>query len=222
MVKITKSQLPPELQDLLNRKSNKRHYSDGDVMQICIDDNHKKCYICESGGEPLQAEHVKAHRGNKDLEYDWQNILPACVYCNSMKRHLKYDNILNCCTHDPEDYLVTSMADELTIEINVYTPHENNPQAVETKSLLESVYNNVATAQRRDYSPKLRRKVVSELNKLKNALDSYANEPDAHLRESFRQSIIKLTMRCTPFAAIKRDYIKSIPAYKCEFGIYLS
>ena len=231
MVKISKSTLPPKLEKLLTKQSNPKHYRDGPVYDILLYDSHRKCYICEDDGQRLLPEHIKAHKGNKNLEYDWHNILPACWHCNEVKNSFKYDNILNCTTDDPEQYISTSIS-IADLRKNVIVSLREAIQktqkakdlydkALETRNLIHSVYNNEKTAQRCDYSNKLRKKVLKEQNKLKQKLINFETENDPQLKNEYRIAIIGMISRNAPFAAIKRDFIKSRPEYKREFGKYL-
>ena len=58
---------------------------------------HGKCYICENkeGISSFQIEHLKPHRENADLKYDWNNLFWSCAHCNNIK-NAKYDPILDC------------------------------------------------------------------------------------------------------------------------------
>ena len=58
---------------------------------------HGKCYICENkeGISSFQIEHLKPHRENADLKYDWNNLFWSCAHCNNII-NAKYDTILDC------------------------------------------------------------------------------------------------------------------------------
>ena len=221
MVKLNKSSLPLHLEELLEKKSNPALYRDGEVFERLVDESHHKCYICEDDKVRLIAEHIRPHKGDKGLEYDWRNILPACDHCNSVKGQ-KYDNILNCLENDPEEYIAISMPiDDLkmSVKVSVILPAM---EAEETKNLLDLVHNITNTAQRREYTIKLRRKAMKELMRLKENLVNYGAEQDIQRKEERYQSIVKMMDRSSPFAAIKRNMIRSKPIYMKEFGEYLS
>ena len=80
MVKLSKSLLPSDLEQLLMKKSNPRNYSDGPIRDLLTVDCYGKCYICERAGTSLAVEHIKSHHGGKykELQYDWNNMLTAC------------------------------------------------------------------------------------------------------------------------------------------------
>ena len=52
----------------------------------------------------LPVEHLIPHKGNKDLEFEWNNLFLACPHCNNIKRD-KYTPILDCCKVDVDQKL---------------------------------------------------------------------------------------------------------------------
>ena len=63
---------------------------------------HGKCYICENRDiTSWQIEHLRPHREEKNLKYDWDNLFLACAHCNNTKL-AKYDPIIDCTKEDVE------------------------------------------------------------------------------------------------------------------------
>lgn len=63
---------------------------------------HGKCYICENKQiTSYQIEHLIAHRGNKDIKYDWNNLFLSCAHCNNTKMD-KFTPIVDCTKENVE------------------------------------------------------------------------------------------------------------------------
>jgi hypothetical protein len=56
---------------------------------------HGKCYLCENGVSDPVVEHFIPHKGNRDLECDWNNLYYSCHRCNSIKG--VEQDFLDCC-----------------------------------------------------------------------------------------------------------------------------
>ncbi|HEY5125388.1 MAG TPA: HNH endonuclease, partial [Ignavibacteria bacterium] len=106
MVYLEKSQPAPDCLEIEKAKAN-GNYRSAEVLNRLKNDFKNKCYICEYK-EPvtINVEHFRPHKGNKDLEFDWNNLFWACGHCNNIKL-AKFDNILNCTdlTHNIEKKL---------------------------------------------------------------------------------------------------------------------
>ena len=78
-------------------KNKKSDYNMPEVNAALAEMFHGKCYICENkdGVSSFQIEHLRPHRGNIELKYDWNNLFWACAHCNNTKLG-KYDPILDC------------------------------------------------------------------------------------------------------------------------------
>lgn len=218
MVKLNKSPLPPDI-----KIENERDYRSRKVYDLLISDCHNKCYLCEDGSMPLDVEHIVAHGGDEKLKYNWDNMLAACEHCNKAKNRKEYSHILNCIKVDPEEHISISIRrrPDLKEYVEIKELHDSKVVSI-TKNLLELIYNGENTPRRHIYSPKLRKKALDERNKLTKVLADYEDELNPQRKEDYRQSIIEMIDRKTPFAAIKRNVIKNKLAYKREFGMYLS
>ena len=67
------------------------NYNASEIFDAINEIFHGKCYLCEQRGF-YQVEHLIPHKGNKDLEFEWNNLFLACPHCNNIKRD-KYTRI---------------------------------------------------------------------------------------------------------------------------------
>jgi len=89
MIHLSKRQLPPNI-----TIKSKKDYQSGVVFEILAEDCHNKCYICEDKPTTINVEHIIPHRGDPELQFDWNNLFLACGHCNNIKGE-KYDEILD-------------------------------------------------------------------------------------------------------------------------------
>jgi len=95
MINVIRSQPAPTCLSIEKKKKN-GDYKCAEVLKRLIIDFKNKCYICEQN-EPttINIEHLKPHKGNKELKFDWNNLFLSCGHCNNVKS-LKYENIIDC------------------------------------------------------------------------------------------------------------------------------
>lgn len=129
MVKCDKSPVAPASLAVEKAKGASGSYRGADVVEQLKTDFHDKCYICELKGlQDPQIEHLRPHKGNIDLKFDWNNLFWSCSHCNNVKNQRKYDGkIINCCQEDPEKHIscqyarnnveITALDDEITSQM---------------------------------------------------------------------------------------------------------
>lgn len=75
-------------------------YRSKEVMNTLRGMFYGKCYLRENDIFNPVVEHFKAHKGDKKLMHDWDNLYYACDRCNSIKE-TEVDNknleIIDCC-----------------------------------------------------------------------------------------------------------------------------
>ena len=58
-----------------------KSYNTPEVNHALHEIFYGKCYLCENkGGSSYQIEHLKAHKGDTDLKYDWNNLFWVCAH----------------------------------------------------------------------------------------------------------------------------------------------
>lgn len=85
--------------------STTKSYGRDDVQRQLMEDQHKKCYICERTlTTDFEIEHLKSQSNHKELTQEWNNLFMSCGYCNR-KKSSDYDEIVNPLTIDVEDVI---------------------------------------------------------------------------------------------------------------------
>lgn len=129
MIKVEKSATIPE--SLLTTQA----YDGQDVQRQLLNDQHRKCYICECSVEAnYHIEHLNSRANRKD----WNNLFLSCGYCNDKKLAL-YDNILNPATNNIED-IIEQRLDTYSKEAE-FRSENNSTEVKQTIKLLENIFN---------------------------------------------------------------------------------
>jgi len=203
MVKMKKSPLP----EGVVIKSPK-DYQGGIVFQLLLDDCYHKCYICEHKPIPLEVEHRVAHRGDEKLRYDWNNLFCACVHCNRIKNQPKfYGGIIDPTQTDPEEYIELHMDynEDLREKIVIVKKVKDNELVDVTVELLDLVYNNFSTDNRKESSFNLRNSVSKDISMFMFYIGEYLKNPDD---TAACEVIMDEISRMSEFAAFKRQIIR--------------
>lgn len=134
---------------------------------------HGKCYICENRDiTSWQIEHLRPHREEKNLKYDWDNLFLACAHCNNTKL-AKYDPIIDCTKEDVEKLIAFrkkgyfGTEEELLFELLDF-----REETINTQGLLREVYYG-STPQKKMEAKILRRLLRKELAAFKEYVREY-------------------------------------------------
>jgi len=194
-----------------------------DVLDQLKADFKNKCYICECK-EPtsINVEHFKPHKGNRDLEFDWNNLFYCCAHCNNTKlAQTKFDSILNC----------TVEADGVDSKIKYYLkpfPKEkvdiiadvDEEKVKNTVGLLQEVYNGT-TPLKLIESANIRNNILKEIREFQNLLcNFYDDSYDLEERDAFKGKIIRHLKPVSNFTAFKRWIIKENEEMSKDFAQY--
>jgi uncharacterized protein (TIGR02646 family) len=168
----------------------------------------RKCYICENNNiSSYQIEHLKAHRGDKELKFDWNNLFLSCAHCNNIKLG-NYDNILNCTQVDVDKVISFRVLGggvifENKIEVK---PLNTSPEIINTVELINIVYNG-NTPQKILECVNIKKELNEEVGRFIQYLRDY-NEASGIEKEDIKL-LIKLKLKeSSPFAAFKRWVIR--------------
>lgn len=220
MVFTQKSQPSPECLTLEKAKAN-GDYKCANVLERIQNDFNNKCYICEYK-EPIaiNVEHFIPHKGDKELEFDWQNLFWSCAHCNNIKL-ANYTNILNCtkASHFVGQKLKYFFKpfpyEKVIIEAVV-----NTPEVIQTKQLLEAVYNGT-TKLKTIEAANLRNRLLDEIKDFQHFLCEYFKDTNSDEdKEYFLIKIRGHLNRGSNFTAFKRWIIfENETLYKsfCEY-----
>ena len=188
-------------------------YRKDDVIDTLVRDSGGKCYICGIHPTDHVVEHLVAHKGNRDLMFDWDNLFLACHLCNSVKNQRKYDTgIIDCCKVDPEDVMHFCLI-EGDVEISA-----TDSSASLTAGLIHEVFNLRNSGIRKADSAERLDSLRAEMNCFLKDLEELSKEPSSFILGRIRHSLD----RKSPFAAFKRCYIRDNSSSYPELLKFLS
>jgi hypothetical protein len=200
MIKLTKRPLPDGV--TIKREND---YRSGVVFKMLTDDFFDKCYICEDNlHKDANVEHIIPHRGDKALQYDWDNLFLACSYCNNVKGD-DYIGIINPLEVDPEELFELSLNvdDELREKVVIHKIKGGKDVDI-TICLLDAVYNGAKTDMKNYARLQLLSKLSNELIWFYEKFNEYKDNPDSVNREV----LVSLTSDASPFAMFKRGIMR--------------
>ena len=192
-------------------------YRQHDVLALLQNDFKNKCYLCEIEGlTSINVEHFVPHKGNRELEFDWNNFFFACPHCNNIKG--QRTNLLNC----------TALSDEVDRKIcyrletfpkKVVSIDATEPEPTEkvtnTVSLLNDIYYGT-TEEKKIESNNLRTKILREINVFKQLLLDYFDEKSD--KTALKAQIEEHLSSASAFSAFKRWIIWENERFTNEFG----
>lgn len=203
MVKIERTPTPPASLASEKVKAN-GSYRKADVIKQLAQDFHKKCYLCEiTELQSVEVEHLRPHRGDRDLKFDWDNLFLSCAHCNSVKNQGKYNGhgiILDCCKVDPE-----SVLNQLFLKDHVLIqPTTNEKAVVMTAELLRECFETENTGIRIMECQTRINALRETMNLLYRTLAQYHNNPSNHTLCTLRGML----SRTYKFAGFTRTYVR--------------
>ncbi|EOX7393321.1 HNH endonuclease [Enterobacter quasiroggenkampii] len=183
---------------------------DGEDVYIALEQSfYKKCYICETKSPlDINVEHFIPHMGDINKKFDWSNLYLVCSRCNNIKL-AKYKNLLDCCNDSVWEKVkllpgFSPGAKNFFIEAMVH-----DAATIETADLLNDVYNNDKTINKRFTARSLRSDVVKITHRLTKLMTIYydENSTDAQ-RENSIEDIKVMIRRSYQYSAFNRWIIK--------------
>lgn len=162
-----------------------------------------KCYICESKEcISYQIEHLRPHKGNIDLKYEWKNLFLSCTHCNNIK-NVKYEPILDCSQVDVDLKIAFRKKGYFgTDEQLDFTALDDSIEVHNTIELLKATYYG-NTAQKKLEAVHIRRKLRRNLSDFKNLIREYEEADDID-KEDVKYAIRQEVSTSAAFAAFKR------------------
>ena len=217
MINYTRSQpAPPCL------AQTRKYNCEGVLKQLHIDFKNK-CYLCEQKAPTsINVEHFKAHKGDKMLKSDWNNLFFACAHCNNYKL-ATFDDILDC-TNDK-----IKVVDAIHFEIKPFPKEKVQINALNTDistkntvDLLFKIYNGEYTANKMIATENLRSLIVKEIQKFDRHLSDFDNNDLSDIeKQHAKRNIQKMLAAESAFTAFKIWIIKENPNLLNEFQSFL-
>lgn len=202
MVKIEKNPTIPLSLSTENGRT-PTSYREKDVILQLKEDFHGKCYLCNMGDlTDINVEHLRPHRNDVSLKFDWNNLFYACPHCNSVKNKSAYDEIINCCQENPETLLAFLIQEDNSVSV---TPSTGRVDVSATADLINDIFSNKNTGCRTIATEVRVRKLLEEMNLLYRILDEYHKG----IKKVRNKKILdELLHRKSSFAAFKRSYVR--------------
>lgn len=185
-------------------KASNGSYNTPEVNAALAEMFHGKCYICENkeGISSFQIEHLKPHRGNADLKYDWNNLFWSCAHCNNIK-NAKYEAILDCTQVDVDRKIAFRKEGYFGKDEKYrFIALEESEEIKNTVGLLQEAYYG-STPQKRLEAINIRRSLRRNLSDFKNLVRDY-EEAEDYDKEDIRCRICREVGQGAAFAAFKR------------------
>lgn len=203
MVRLNKSPQPKVIKS-------ESDYQNGENFDTLLRDCHNKCYICENPPIPLEVEHIVPHKSDPKLKFDWNNLFIACGHCNKIKRvniDIHNKDILDPTKCDPEEHIELSIKvtdDKVSVE-----SLKSDTSTLQTKELLEKVYNDDSTSNTKYSSANLRKALIRVLDEFDRYKKIRSKDPS--LASASFDFIREKIGRSSEFAAFKRKIIRDDP-----------
>lgn len=198
MIKINRAKISPKSLDIEKAKGSE-NYRCEDVIQQLSEDFHGKCYLCEIRLQDVNVEHLKAHHGNRDRMFDWNNLFLCCPHCNGVKNQKCYEeSIIDCCKVEPESVMNQKFSGgHVKVE-------SLNPSAESTARLVEECFEKRNTGIRILESQIRIDELQKTMNLLYRCLQEYSSKPT---QKTFRALRAILSRKYT-FAGFTRNYVR--------------
>lgn len=227
MINIKRSYPAPE--SLEEEKNKEKYgikksgsYGSCDVVKRLREDFRDKCYLCESFTTSSQIEHLRSHRGNMELKFDWDNLFLSCAHCNNIKNKF-YDNILDCTKDDVESLIRYNMDMFPESDVHLYSL-SNDIRTEKTVELLEKCYNGTTELKKID-SDNIKKDILNELKNFLDLINDYyeiieQKDDNDHLPIVNRKIKNALGLN-SKYTSFKRWIIKDNKKLLSDFGEYL-
>lgn len=200
-------------------------YNKKDVVDKLREDFYDKCYICESRSSSSQVEHLKSHKGDLSLKFDWENLFLSCGHCNNTKLD-KYDDILDCTKEDVESKIKYKMDCFPMSDVCLYCVDKDKNtinRTEKTIELLEKCYNGSTPLKNID-SDNIKKDILDELLDFNRFINDYLDyfNLDEYDKLEYLERKIKLHLsKKSKYTSFKRWIIKDNKKLYELFGKYL-
>lgn len=194
-------------------------YNTDKVFEALREIFHEKCYICENKkAMSWEVEHLKPHRGDVELKFDWNNLFLSCAHCNHIKGS-SYTPILDCTKVDVDEIIsfrkIGYFGKDESLSFERLTTVNDSKEISMTCKLLKRVYYGKTPTEK--FGAKvLRNAVINQLSIFKNYVREYREASGEDKKDLFCQIQRELKSNA-PFAAFKRWIIRDNPDWCKDF-----
>lgn len=186
-----------------------RKYDGDDVHSALQECFYEKCYLCETK-KPLDIniEHFDPHMGDASKKFSWNNLYLVCSRCNNIKL-AKYDNLLDCCSISVWDRVKLTPGFSPKAKGFIISAQYSDEKTLETAQLLNDIYNNDNTINKRLTARSLRAQVVQITHKLTQHMITYYSEDSTDEEKTDAINRMKIMIKKSyPYSAFCRWMIK--------------
>ena len=196
--------------DIVEKPIIKKQYRTPEVLEKLGVIFHNKCFLCETKEykpDNFEIEHLKPHKGNEKLKYDWNNLYLACGgTCNQYKS--SFENILAPCNieHDVEKFIIYEL-EYIDKRPHFYSSNEKNILIKNTCDLLEKIHNgnnSAAINKTAALREAIRERAVKLLLAIKNYYKAKTN--NSNIEKQKNERLIKeIVSRKSPYTMLMRS-----------------
>lgn len=208
--------------ELSLQKAKKKNvtYNTPEVNDALYEMFHGKCYICENKSiTSCQIEHLKAHKGDVDLKYAWENLFWSCAHCNNTKL-AGYEPILDCSKEDVDNVIAFRKVGYFGVEEKLnFEALDEREETLNTVRLLYDVYYGTTT-QKKIEAAVIRKNLRDEISKFKGYVREY-KEATAEDKKDLESLVKRNLKNNSAFTAFKRWLIKDHKDFFPEFAKYI-
>jgi hypothetical protein len=165
----------PAPQSILNGRTN---HNSPDILEALDLMFHSKCYICEvRDPQACAVEHFDANNANR---VDWENLYFSCHRCNSNFKVADYNNLI-----DPADtnfdvfraiHHKAPTTPNCKVKISKSNTVANSTSISETIDLIDRIFNDDSTGNRKISRTFLRKKLFQILSKVYKEIYIWIND----------------------------------------------
>ena len=220
MVYFEKSQPAPSSLGIEKEKKSGTYRTDETIKRI-NNDFYGKCYICgQKNPTTINIEHFIPHKDNVDLKFDWNNLFYSCGHCNNVKLAKKeFDNILNCIIlSDNVDRAIAYKFNPFPKEKPCFEVVIESKKALNTKELLDKVFNGEHTSLKLLEGSSLRDLLLKSIKEFQDLLIDYYKYDK---NDMFLVKIKEHLSNRMEFTAFKRYIVRNNEVLNNEFIKYI-
>lgn len=182
-------------------------YDSEDVYNALKECFFDKCYLCETKNpHDVNIEHFVAHEGDSERKFAWNNLYYVCSRCNNIKSN-RFNELLDCCdpATDVFRHIVllpprTPFSEKVDIEAKSEEDRTQN-----TKRLLDLIYNNDNTVNKRVTGSYLRQQIFDRLVILnKHIINYFAHDATADDKNSALEKMKVLISKESAYSSFLR------------------
>ncbi|MGS0680348.1 hypothetical protein ACVBIL_04205 [Shewanella sp. 125m-7] len=202
----------------------RRSYNRPDILEALNLMFHSKCYICEvKEPQACAIEHFDANINNRT---DWENLYFSCHRCNSNFKNADYNHLVDPADSNSDVFRMIRHKFPTTpdsyVEISRNEEFEESQSIIQTVELINRVFNDDSTGNRKITRKMLRKKLFSVLVKVMREIIIFTEDDSLPPeKENAKQKIIHYLRVEQEFSAFIRWMIIDDTTLRVQFEQYI-